>query len=331
MVDADREKISKSKQSQGGYEKPQTSEAYIKKWGADIVRLWVSSQDFRNDIIVSEERIAKVAETYRVIRNALRYQLSNLYDFDPANDSVREDELSLIDRGILSEFSKLETDVMADNGAYYNYEFHLVYQRISQFVSVELSSKYHDWVKDWLYTEPAKSHRRRSTQTTLYRLATGLCQMLAPILSFTTDEAWEMIPKTSGSVHESQWTRRGSPLMYDDIGKWDWHRAQRERILPKLEKARQEKSIGKALDAKVEIVVPNVQYQLSDKELLQALVNVSDLKITVGESDFISVSKADGQKCERCWHWETDIGKNPEHPTICGRCIEAVVKKTTFV
>jgi isoleucyl-tRNA synthetase len=326
MVDADREKISKSKQAQGGYEKPQTAEAYVKKYGVDIVRLWVASQDYRSDIVVSEERIAKVGETYRGIRNALRYQLSNLYDFDPANDSVREDELSLIDRGILSEFSKLETDVMADNGAYDNYEFHLVYQRISQFVSVELSSKYHDWVKDWLYTEPAKSHRRRSTQTALYRLATGLCQMLAPILAFTADEAWEMIPKTSGSVHESQWKRRGSPLMYDDIGKWEWHRMQRERILPKLEKARQEKTIGKALDAKVEIVVPKVQYQLSDKELLQTLVNVSDLKITVGESDLISVSKANGQKCERCWHWETDIGSefHPDHPTICGRCIEAV-------
>ena len=114
--------------------------------------------------------------------------------------------------------------------------------------------------------------------------------------------------------------------MYDDIGKWEWHRMQRERILPKLEKARQEKTIGKALDAKVEIVVPKVQYQLSDKELLQTLVNVSDLKITVGESDLISVSKANGQKCERCWHWETDIGSefHPDHPTICGRCIEAV-------
>jgi isoleucyl-tRNA synthetase len=322
MVDADREKISKSKQ--GGYEKPQTAEAYVKKYGADVLRLWVASQDYRSDIVVSEERINKVSETYRAIRNALRYQLSNLYDFDPANDSVREDELSLIDRGILSEFSKLETDVMADHGAYYNYEFHLVYQRISQFVSVELSAKYHDWVKDWLYTEPAKSHRRRSTQTTLYRLATGLCQMLAPILAFTADEAWEMIPKASGSVHESQWTRQGSPLMYDDIGKWDWHRMQRERILPELEKARQEKTIGKALDAKVEIVVPKVQYQLSDKDLLQALVNVSDLKITDGESDLISVSKANGQKCERCWHWETNIGQNTNHPTICGRCAEAV-------
>ena len=176
---------------QGGYEKPQTSEAYVKKWGADIVRLWVSSQDYRNDIIVSEERIAKVAETYRVIRNALRYQLSNLYDFDPAKHSVPDDKLTGLDRWILGEFSKLEQEVIK---AYDDYEFHVVYQKVSQFIAVELSSIYHDVIKDRLYTDPANSHRRRSTQTALHRLVTGLCQMLAPILSFTADEAWEFVP-----------------------------------------------------------------------------------------------------------------------------------------
>jgi isoleucyl-tRNA synthetase len=324
MVDADREKISKSKQSQGGYEKPQTAEAYVKKHGADIVRLWVASQDYRNDIIVSEERIAKVAETYRGIRNALRYQLSNLYDFEPAKHVVREDELTGFDSWILGEFSKLETEVMADDGAYYNYEFHVVYQRISQFVAVELSSKYHDWVKDWLYTDPAHSHRRRSIQTTLYRLVTGLCQMLSPILAFTADEAWEFVPGVSGSVHVSEWKRKGLPLAPDEIGKWDWLNLWRETLLPELEKTRQAKNIGKALEAKVEIVIPKVQNQYSDKELLRALLSVSRLEMSVGETDSFVVSKADGQKCERCWHWETDIGQNAEHPTICGRCIEAV-------
>ena len=204
MVDADREKISKSKQGQGVYEKPQTAEAYVKKHGADIVRLWVSSQDFRNDIIVSEERINKVAETYRVIRNALRYQLSNLYDFDPAKHTVLEDKLTGLDRWILGEFSKLEQEVIK---AYDAYEFHVVYQKVSQFVAVELSSIYHDVIKDRLYTDPANSHRRRSTQTALHRLVTGLCQMLAPILSFTADEAWEFVPgKPTESVHEANWS-----------------------------------------------------------------------------------------------------------------------------
>ena len=189
MVDADREKISKSKQ--GGYEKPQTAEAYVKKYGADVVRLWVASQDYRNDIVVSEERINKVGETYRGIRNALRYQLSNLYDFDPAKHTVADDKLTGLDRWILGEFSKLEAEVIA---AYDQYEFHVVYQKVSQFIAVELSSIYHDVIKDRLYTDAANSPRRRSTQTALHRLVTGLCQMLAPILAFTADEAWEFVP-----------------------------------------------------------------------------------------------------------------------------------------
>jgi isoleucyl-tRNA synthetase len=319
MVDADREKISKSKQ--GGYEKPQTAEAYVKKYGADVLRLWVASQDYRADIVVSEERINKVGETYRAIRNALRFQLSNLYDFDPAKNAVREDELTGLDRWILGEFAKLEDEVIAACDAY---EFHVVYQKVSQFIAVELSSIYHDVIKDRLYTDPANSPRRRSTQTALCRLVTGLCQMLSPVLAFTADEAWEFVPKTSGSVHESQWKHYGSPLMFDEIAKWDWLKDWREKILPELEKARQAKAIGKALEAKVEIVVPQVQMQYSDSDLLRELANVSALRIKAGESVSISVSKADGQKCERCWHWETDVGSNPDHPAICARCVEAV-------
>ena len=207
MVDVDREKISKSKQ--GAYEKPQTAEAYVKKYGADVLRLWVASQDFRNDIVVSEERVNKVGETYRAIRNALRYQLSNLYDFDPAKHTVADDQLTGLDRWILGEFSKLEAEVIA---AYDQYEFHVVYQKVSQFVAVELSSIYHDVIKDRLYTDPANSHRRRSTQTALHRLVTGLCQMLSPILVFTADEAWEFVPgKPVPSVHLADWKLQDSP------------------------------------------------------------------------------------------------------------------------
>jgi isoleucyl-tRNA synthetase len=320
MVDADREKISKSKQ--GAYEKPQTAEAYVKKYGADVVRLWVASQDYRNDIVVSEERINKVGETYRGIRNALRYQLSNLYDFDPAQHAVPDDRLTGLDRWILGEFSKLETEAIA---AYHNYEFHVLYQKVSQFVSVELSSIYHDAIKDRLYTDAANSLRRRSTQTALHRLVTGLSQMLAPILVFTADEAWEVVPgKTTSSVHESQWKDSPFTLDSDEFGKWDWLKLWREKLLPALEKARQAKTIGKALDAKIEMVIPPVQNQYADHELLRELVNVSSLKISLGEHEGFSVAKADGQKCERCWHWETDIGQSPDHPTICGRCVEAV-------
>jgi len=339
MVDADREKISKSKQHQGGYEKPQTSEAYVKKWGADIVRFWVSSQDFRNDIIVSEERIAKVAETYRVIRNALRYQLSNLYDFDPARHSVPDDKLTGLDRWILGEFSKLEQEVIK---AYDNYEFHVVYQKVSQFIAVELSAIYHDVIKDRLYTDPANSPRRRSTQTTLYRLVTGLCQMLAPILAFTADEAWEFVPGINvNSVHQSYWSETKFPFSDEERRKWIKLFEYRGLILMHLEGARKDKLIGKSLEAKIEDRghFDLLHIAAQDLETFRELVNVSQLKIeplhpVLSKEDKnppsgvfgakTIISKADGQKCERCWHWETDVGSNPEHPTICGRCVEAV-------
>ncbi len=255
MVDADREKISKSKQ--GAYEKPQTAEAYVKKWGADVVRLWVASQDFRSDIVVSEERVNKVGETYRAIRNALRYQLSNLYDFDPVKHSVADDQLTGLDRWILGEFSKLEGEVIA---AYDKYEFHVVYQKVSQFVAVELSSVYHDVIKDRLYTDPANSPRRRSTQTALHRLVTGLCQMLAPILAYTADEAWEFVPgKATGSVHESGFKETSFSRSELEQAAWKNLFALRELALPELEKARQAKQIGKALEAALKSFIRQVR------------------------------------------------------------------------
>ena len=326
MVDADREKISKSKQGQGAYEKPQTAEAYVKKWGADVVRLWVASQDFRNDIIVSEERIKTVAETYRGLRNTLRYQLSNLYDYDPAKDAVPDDKLTALDRWILGEFSLLEQDVIA---AYDRYEFHVVYQRISQFVAVELSAIYHDVVKDRLYTDPANSLRRRSTQTALHRMVAGLCRMLAPILAFTADEAWEFVPgKTVDSAHRLTWQPIGLQRPEGEVVAWKALFDLRELALPELEKARQAKEIGKALEAKLTFTgsSPAVAAAQPHQESLRELLNVSQLEFKpAGDATLaISVSKAAGEKCERCWHWETDVGSVPEHPTICGRCVKAV-------
>jgi isoleucyl-tRNA synthetase len=324
MVDADREKISKSKQ--GAYEKPQTAEAYVKKYGADVVRLWVASQDFRNDIVVSEERVNKVGETYRGSRNALRYQLSNLYDFDPAKHTVADDKLTGLDRWILGEFSKLEQEVVE---AYDKYEFHVVYQKVSQFIAVELSSIYHDVIKDRMYTDAANSPRRRSTQTALHRLVTGLSEMLAPILAFTADEAWEFVPgKTSDCVHGSTWKPASFNRSENEIEAWKSLFVLRELALPELEKARQAKQIGKSLEAK--LTVNGKGPLLDDARLnldsLRELLNVSQVELADGggETVFATVAKADGQKCERCWHWETDVGANAEHPTICGRCVEAV-------
>jgi isoleucyl-tRNA synthetase len=326
MVDADREKISKSKQGQGGYEKPQTAEAYVKKWGADVVRLWVASQDFRNDIIVSEERITTVAETYRGLRNALRYQLSNLYDFDPAKHTVADDSLTGLDRWVLAEFARLEQEVLA---AYDKFEFHNVYQRVSQFVAVELSAIYHDVVKDRLYTDPANSHRRRSTQTALHRMVSGLCKMLAPVLAFTADEAWGFVPgKTADSVHQLAWQPLGFLPPEPERATWKHLFELRGLALSELEKARQAKQIGKALEAKMTFAgsSPAVTAAQPHLESLRELLNVSQLEFqpAVDGALTVVVSKAAGQKCERCWHWETDVGSHPEHATICGRCVKAV-------
>jgi isoleucyl-tRNA synthetase len=294
------------------------------------VRLWVASQDYRSDIVVSEERINKVGETYRGIRNALRYQLSNLYDFDPAKHSVPDEKLTGLDRWILGEFTKLEAEVLA---AYDQYEFHVVYQKLSQFIAVELSSVYHDVIKDRLYTDAANSPRRRSTQTALHRLVTGLCQMLAPILAFTADEAWEFVPgKNVNSVHESEFEKTNFTLSETEKTVWKRLFEIRGLALPELEKARQTKVIGKSLDAKVWVHVEHEPMEISKMFLeLQELLNISQMRVRSDPKNNaieIRVEKALGQKCERCWHWETDIGQNAEHPTICGRCVEAVKQST---
>ena len=337
MVDEDREKISKSKQGQGAYTKPQTADRYVNEYGADVLRLWVASQDYRNDIVVSEERLKKVSETYRGIRNTLRYQLSNLYDFDPARHTVPDAQLTGLDRWVLGEFAKLEAAVAA---AYDAYEFHVVYQKLSQFAAVELSSIYHDVVKDRLYTDPANSARRRSTQTALHRMVTRLCQMLAPILAFTADEAWEFIPgKPAPSVHLSEWEPSKDGQFNDSIQHVQALLNFRHfNVLPKLEAARQQKQIGKALDAwltiKTNLPGDAIQLEIVRKpHLFQEILGVSNLELSAlpaqeGKiTDVVTVGRASDYgctKCERCWHWETEVGANAEHPTLCPRCVEAV-------
>ena len=329
MVDEDREKISKSKQGEGGYQKPQTADRYIKDYGADVLRLWVASQDYRSDIVVSEERLKKVGETYRLIRNTLRYQLSNLFDFDPARDAVADADLTGLDRWILGEFAALEAEVDA---AYCAFEFHAVYQKISQFVAVQLSATYHDVVKDRLYTDPVNSARRRSTQTALHRMVTRLCQMLSPMLVFTTEEAWEFIPgRAAGSVHASLWDPAQVAISDSERAQWTARLKLREDMLKPLEKARQEKTIGKALDAQVTLRATAAFRAAVDTDgtgtaLLQELANVSQLHWEAAEVPAVEVvvAKAAGVKCDRCWHWETDVGADAAFPELCPRCVQAV-------
>ena len=325
MVDADREKISKSREGGGGYAKPQTCEAYIGEYGADIVRLWVASQDFRNDITVSTERIKKVAETYRNLRNALRYQLSNLFDFDPAQHTVPDAELTGLDRWILDRFTGVLRDVTA---AYERFEYHVVYQRLSQFVAVELSAIYHDCVKDRLYADAADAPRRRAAQTTLHRLCTALARSLAPICVFTAEEAWEFLPgdKTT-SVHLADWPTDELELTEEENAVWQNLFALREPALAALEQARQEKKIGKALEARVTITASDLATAQSHAEPLRELINISQLELNSDSSapePACTVTPAAGAKCTRCWRWEENVGENETHPELCGRCVEAV-------
>jgi isoleucyl-tRNA synthetase len=238
---------------------------------------------------------------------------------------VPDDQLTGLDRWILDEFSQLGQEVIA---AYDKYEFHVVYQKISQFVAVELSSIYHDVVKDRLYTDAANSPRRRSTQTALHRMVGNLCQMLGPVLAFTADEAWEYVPgKTVDSAHQLTWQPVGLERPKTERATWKALFALRELALPELEKARQAKAIGKALEAKLTFGGSSPALTEADAHLnaLRELLNVSQLEIKPeGEAVVVSVSKAAGEKCERCWHWETDVGSHPEHPTICARCVKAV-------
>ena len=333
MVDEDREKISKSKQGAGGYQKPQTADRFVKDYGADVLRLWVASQDYRSDIVVSEERLKKVGETYRLIRNTLRYQLSNLYDFDPAKNTVPDADLTGLDHWILGEFGKLESQVAA---AYDAYEFHIVYQKLAQFVAVQLSAIYHDVVKDRLYTDAVNSPRRRSTQTALHRMVIRLSQMLAPMLVFTAEEAWGFIPGApTKSVHCSSWTALSFQL--GESESTDWHELMRLRsllALPKLEESRQAKVIGKGLDAKITITADPPIFEVVTRNIanLKELLNVSQIEAVAStgpsQDNLIfmqaSVSHADGAKCERCWHWEPVIGDDPAHPGLCPRCVVAV-------
>jgi isoleucyl-tRNA synthetase len=239
---------------------------------------------------------------------------------------VPDDRLTGLDRWILGEFTQLEQEVLA---AYDEFEFHVVYQKVSQFVAVELSSIYHDVVKDRLYTDPANSPRRRSTQTALHRMLVGLCKMLAPILAFTADEAWEYVPgKSVASAHQLTWQPLGFQRTEPELATWKALFELRELALPELEKARQAKQIGKALEAKLTFAgsSPALTAAQAHLETLRELLNVSQLEVQSGGEGAVTpqVSKAAGQKCERCWHWETDVGSHPEHPTICGRCVKAV-------
>jgi isoleucyl-tRNA synthetase len=314
-----------------------------KRFGGEVVRMWVASVDFREDMVGSEALMQRVAENYRTIRNNLfRYVLSNLYDFEPKNDAQPFEKLEAIDQYMLRETAALAADVTR---WYDEFAFHKIYQRINHFCVVELSAFYFDILKDRLYTYAPNSAGRRAAQTALWRIGEALVRLLAPILSFTCEEVWGYLPATVArgeSVHLEKFPVGASvlgdneTLVEDAAQREDWKilRAVREQVLKVLEDARAQKLIGKGIEAQLIITAEGPTYSVLEryKDQLRYFFIVSAVTLQQSASGNGTVSvgvlveKADGQKCERCWNYSTHVGENATYPTICERCVAALAE-----
>jgi isoleucyl-tRNA synthetase len=334
-----------------------------KRLGGEIIRLWVASVDFREDVAASENLMQRVSDNYRKLRNTLRFLLGNLHDFDPATNTIAFSAMEPLDQYILARTAELDTKIRA---AYDDFEFHRAYHALNEYVNTDLSALYLDVLKDRLYTFAPNHPARRSAQTALWRIAEALTRLIAPILSFTADEVWQLLPKVEGretSVHIALF-----PDIADIIPgnvkhiEEDWEHLLeiRSEILRALEIERQDGRIGKALEARVHVKVGSVHYDLLSryKSALAELFGVSQCQIfldgalkanftepvkAVGSASLtgdrveaertsligdqallIVTSRADGTKCERCWRYTEDVGKEEKFPTVCLRCAEAL-------
>jgi len=314
----------------------------IKSHGAEILRLWVASIDFREDVVISPDILARLSEAYRKLRNTFRYCLSNLYDFDPARDSVRGDQLEEIDAWALTETAGLLERVYA---AYDEDAFHKVYRAIYDFATIELSSFYFDILKDRLYTAPARSVRRRAAQTTLYRIADALARAVAPLMCFTAEEVWSYLPQASSrepSVHLARFVPAASlrdevPQSYGrQLDNWPRLIAVRDAALKALEVARRENVIHSPLEAKLYLSADASLNPLLEKYRaeLPTLLIVSQVELEPhssgesGESSLpglkIRIERASGAKCARCWNYSEQVGKDDVYPDVCERCRAAL-------
>jgi len=311
--------------------------------GGEIVRLWVASVDFREDVVGSEQLMQRVADSYRKIRNSLfRYVLSNLYDFDPQKNAVAFDELDILDQYMLRQTVAMAADVTR---WYDEFAFHKIYHRINDFCVVELSAIYFDVLKDRLYTSAPNSLKRRAAQTAIWRIGEALVRLLAPITSFTCDEVWQYLPKLpdrSASVHLANFPSAsdilgGSAPPEDAKQAEDWKTllAVRTEVLKALEEARQSKLIGGAnLEAQVTVTAAEPVFSVLSRysDRLRFLFIVSAVTLQQGSSGngtggvAVQVSKADGKKCERCWNYSIHVGEDADYPTVCERC-SAVLKE----
>jgi len=296
----------------------------IKKYGAEVLRLWVAASDYRDDVRVSEEILAGLAEGYRKIRNTLRWALGNLQDFDPGRDAVPVERLEPLDRWALSRLVAWEEKVKK---AYADYEFHLAYHATMELAAVDLSSVYFDVIKDRLYTWRRDGQPRRSAQTVLHLVALDLVRLLAPVLSFTAQEAWRYLPgRPAESVFLAGFPERARPADAEALeARYGKLLEVRGAVQKALEAARRDKLIGSALEAMVAVRAEGETLALleSARAELPALFIVSKVELARGPLA-VEVRKAPGQKCERCWVYAEDRGASPAHPTLCGKCAAAL-------
>ncbi|MFO1314922.1 MAG: isoleucine--tRNA ligase [Burkholderiales bacterium] len=315
-VDGEGRKMSKSK---GNVVSPQKVSDTL---GAEILRLWVGATDYSGELSIGDEILKRVVESYRRIRNTLRFLLANTSDFDAARDAVPVAELFEIDRVALAQAQMMATSV---EGAYGRYEFHVVVQRLQTYCSEDLGGFYLDVLKDRLYTTAAGSRARRSAQTALALIRDALLKLMAPILSFTAEEAWRILHPADPTIFVHVW--QGSlPAVPDApalIAKWERILAVRAAVLKELEAVRQTGTIGSSLQAEVAIVAPEPDYAAlaSLGEDLRFVTITSAATLEAGPELAVRVAGSPHAKCERCWHWRADVGADAAHPRLCGRCV----------
>ncbi len=319
-----------------------TPQEVMDKFGGDILRLWVASTDYTGEMTVSDEILKRAADSYRRIRNTARFLLANLNGFDPQRDAVKPEEMISLDRWAVACALDAQKEI---KDAYDNYQFHTVVQRLMRFCSVEMGSFYLDIIKDRQYTTKADSLARRSCQTALWHIAEALVRWMAPILSFTADEIWGYLPQTATPRAEFVFTEEfyeglfglGENEKLDDAY-WQQLIKVRSEVNRVLEIARNDKVIGGGLEAEV-TVYANDEYralleQLGNELRFVLITSKAEVKpladkpadVATGELEgiAISVARSNGEKCPRCWHYSDKIGVNPEHPTLCPRCVENV-------
>lgn len=309
-------------------------EDIVKQHGAEVVRLWASSVEFQEDVRVSGTILTRLTEAYRKLRNTFRYALGNLADFDPSTDLLPANEQLEFDQWILVRCEQL---IERCRQSYEEFAFHRVYQALYNFATTDLSAIYFDVIKDRLYTTAPKSHDRRSAQTSLYKIMHSMVRLMAPLLTFTTDEVWGHMRKLPGdpeSVHLTLFPEPGfvtaglTPAQRDNVANWERLLPVREQVMKALEVSRQEKFIGAPLEAKVRLQAGKELYSLLDQyqEQLPGLFIVSQVSLEdgTGADLAVHVERSTGTKCERCWKYLESVGFDPEFPTVCVPCSNAL-------